>query len=287
MRLSIITINKNNAAGLEKTIQSVVAQTFDDFEYIVIDGNSNDGSVEIIKKYADNLDYCISENDSGIYNAMNKGIRKAQGDFCLFLNSGDYLIKQETLAEMFAEIAFSDEADIYYSNCRIDGGRYDKFPLSMDVFFFIQENISHQNSIIRRSLFLMHGFYNEAYTIVSDWEFYLKEIYLYKSSFIYIKTDIAVYDLHGISFTMANQRENEKEKVFKDVFKELSEPIIFLYKLQENVYWDIIKKYGNTKLLDFILKIYRYIVKRVRKKTDARSTPKNSKELLEVLNNKP
>ena len=87
MKLSIITINYNNCDGLRKTIESVIAQTTRDFEYIVIDGGSTDGSVDVIKEYADYIDYWVSEPDKGIYNAMNKGTRAAHGDFLLFLNS--------------------------------------------------------------------------------------------------------------------------------------------------------------------------------------------------------
>jgi glycosyltransferase involved in cell wall biosynthesis len=84
VKLSIITINKNNASGLEKTIKSVIEQTYTDFEYIVIDGASTDGSVEIIKNYSTGINYWVSEPDTGIYNAMNKGIRKAQGGDTVF-----------------------------------------------------------------------------------------------------------------------------------------------------------------------------------------------------------
>ena len=87
MKLSIITINLNNVIGLEKTITSVINQNFLDFEYIIIDGSSTDGSLEIIKKYAEKIAYCVSEPDKGIYNAMNKGLKKASGQYCLFLNS--------------------------------------------------------------------------------------------------------------------------------------------------------------------------------------------------------
>ncbi|MDR2910496.1 MAG: glycosyltransferase [Bacteroidales bacterium] len=92
MKLSIITINLNNVAGLQKTIESVVKQTFTDYEYIVIDGGSTDGSADIIKQHANKITYWVSEPDKGIYNAMNKGIRVAKGEYCLFLNSGDWLI---------------------------------------------------------------------------------------------------------------------------------------------------------------------------------------------------
>jgi glycosyltransferase involved in cell wall biosynthesis len=263
MRLSIITINKNNAAGLEKTIQSVVAQTFDDFEYIVIDGNSNDGSVEIIKKYADNLDYWVSENDSGVYNAMNKGIREARGDYCLFLNSGDILISPRTLQNVFEEIDGS--VDIYYSDCKNNDNSYDKNPDHLDITTLIAKNINHQNSLIRRSLFIKHGFYNENLRYVSDWEFWLKELWLYKTQFMHIKTNISVYDLHGISSTDSIGREFEKETVCKKIFNEFSELVLELKKYQQSVYGDIIINWGNTKFLDFSLRVYRFLIKRFSK----------------------
>ena len=89
--LSIITVNLNNCDGLQKTIDSVVGQTFTDYEWIVIDGGSMDGSRELIEQYADCLAYWCSEPDNGIYNAMNKGISRATGEWLLFLNSGDSL----------------------------------------------------------------------------------------------------------------------------------------------------------------------------------------------------
>ena len=89
MRLSIITINYNNREGLRKTIESVVNQTYRNFEYIIIDGGSTDGSVEVVKEYADRISYWVSEPDNGIYNAMNKGVLAANGKYIQFLNSGD------------------------------------------------------------------------------------------------------------------------------------------------------------------------------------------------------
>ena len=85
-KISIITINKNNAVGLEKTIQSVISQSYTNIEYIIVDGASRDGSVDVIKKYADSISGFISETDNGLYNAMNKGIKMASGDYIFFLN---------------------------------------------------------------------------------------------------------------------------------------------------------------------------------------------------------
>ena len=100
-KLSLITINQNNAEGLRRTIESVVFQTYIDYEYIVIDGASTDESVNILKQYDNRITFWISEPDTGIYNAMNKGILKATGDYCLFLNSGDWLSDDRVLEEVF------------------------------------------------------------------------------------------------------------------------------------------------------------------------------------------
>ena len=106
MKYSIITINLNNSAGLRKTIESVVNQTFQDFEYIIIDGGSTDGSVDIIKEYSSRIDYWVSEPDRGIYNAMNKGIVQAHGDYINFMNSGDCFSKNTILEEIYADLSF-------------------------------------------------------------------------------------------------------------------------------------------------------------------------------------
>ena len=95
MILSVITINYNNAEGLNRTIQSIDTQTWKEFEYIVIDGASNDGSIDVIKRFESIIDLWISEPDTGVFNAMNKGIKKAKGDYLLFLNSGDFLVDKE------------------------------------------------------------------------------------------------------------------------------------------------------------------------------------------------
>ena len=113
MKLSIITVNLNNCDGLQKTIDSVVSQTFKDFEWIVIDGGSTDGSKELIEQYADHFTYWVSEPDKGIYNAMNKGIRVAKGDYLQFLNSGDYLYDRTTLEKCLLP---QNNADVIYGN---------------------------------------------------------------------------------------------------------------------------------------------------------------------------
>src|SRR4051812_11860469 len=111
-KISIITINYNDKEGLRSTIDSVITQSFRDFEFLVIDGNSSDGGKEVLEEYKSHIDYCVSEPDTGVYNAMNKGIRAATGDYLLFLNSGDVLYNNDILARVDMEIR--NDFGIYY-----------------------------------------------------------------------------------------------------------------------------------------------------------------------------
>jgi glycosyltransferase involved in cell wall biosynthesis len=272
VKLSIITVNKNNAAGLEKTMQSVVAQTYTNFEYIVIDGGSDDGSVEIIKKYVDKVTYWVSEADSGIYNGMNKGIKQARGDFCLFLNSGDWLVEAETLRDVFAEIAGLAEADVYYSDLMKADGSLLCYVKDIGVNNLIYGTISHQNSLIKRSLFIEHGYYNESLSIASDWEFFLRECYAHKIKFRYINTNIAIFNLDGISTNKSKDRKIEDERVLQNVFGDLSDSIIELWRYQNTSYADIIMRWGDSAILEFALRTYRFIVKRIIKQRRKRGS---------------
>jgi len=265
VKLSIITINKNNASGLDRTIQSVISQTNKDFEYIVIDGASTDGSVEVIKKYSSGINYWVSEKDTGVYNAMNKGIQKAQGDYCLFLNSGDYLVSSTTLQDIINEISNIEQADIFYSNCIRTDGITSYYPDYLTINNLLDNAINHQNTIIKRILFLEHGYYNEKFRVASDREFFLYELWKYKSKFIHLKTNISIYDMNGISSINISDSRTEYMDVLKNVFQELSETIIEVYNYHETIYYDIIKNYDNSKLLVFILRTYRFIMLKILK----------------------
>ena len=150
MKVSIITINYNDCIGLENTIQSVVSQTCNDYEYIVIDGGSTDGSVDVIKKYASKISYWISERDKGIYHAMNKGIDKATGDYCLFLNSGDTLFNNEVLNT----IRYDLTTDIVVGAIRKGTSGYIKrFKIKEPLVlldFWIENPIPHQSTFIKK-----------------------------------------------------------------------------------------------------------------------------------------
>jgi glycosyltransferase involved in cell wall biosynthesis len=218
-KLSIITINYNNAVGLKKTIQSVVNQTPKDFEYIVIDGGSTDGSVEIIEHFKAKITYWLSEPDTGIYAAMNKGIRAAKGEYCQFLNSGDWLWKDDVTARMLfdlpkASIVYGNKIREYEGKNKVEKS-YQGRPLTLlDMY---QSTLFHSCAYIKRALFDKYGLYDENLKIVSDWKFYLIAIGLHNESVAYRDIDMVWFDSNGISSTNKSLDKQERIVVLKEV----------------------------------------------------------------------
>lgn len=208
MILSIITINRNNAIGLEKTMHSVAAQIGGDFEYIVIDGNSTDGSVDVIRSSETTFGRCmkwISEPDKGIYNAMNKGIEMASGDYLQFLNSGDCLASIDVTMRMTEALKSNEYPPILYGNMLKDmsGGRVlrDKGFAGKPITFlgFYTGSLNHPSSYIKKRLFDKYGQYDENLKIVSDWKWFLQAIILGGEKPQYADIDVTLFDMNGIS----------------------------------------------------------------------------------------
>lgn len=209
MSLSIITINYNHAKGLQNTINSVISQSFQDFEWVIIDGGSNDGSRKLIEQYQEHLSYWCSEPDKGIYNAMNKGIAHAHGDYLLFLNSGDYLYNDQVLQHIQPLL---NGKDVYVGDVMNDKDgilEIDKFPRDLTPQVILDQLvfklIPHQASFIRRDLFEKIGFYREDLRIASDWYFFYKALVMHGASIQTIPQAIAVFDMTGISSVDKNR----------------------------------------------------------------------------------
>ncbi|RYE20585.1 MAG: glycosyltransferase, partial [Sphingobacteriaceae bacterium] len=185
MKLSIITISYNNAADLEQTIKSVIEQTWSAFEYIIIDGGSTDGSLELIKQYQSNLAFWVSEPDKGIYHAMNKGVRKATGDYLLMLNAGDFLCDKEVLQRVFA--AGNHEEDLLLGDVhRTAHGKIfqdSHYTAPLTFSFFRKTSISHQGTFIKKSLHETVGMYDENLRFSSDWKFFVLAVCKYNVSY--------------------------------------------------------------------------------------------------------
>lgn len=211
-KYSIITINFNNKEGLRKTIESVICQSYKDFEYIIIDGGSVDGSIEVIQEYADKVDYWVSEPDHGIYNAMNKGILQARGEYLIFMNSGDCFHDAGVLDKV-APWLQSDIVTGEESRMR----RMVRQDITM--FDFIKGTIPHQASFIKRELFAGH-LYDENYKIVSDWKFFIEAVVLRNCSFRKIEVVICDFDPTGIGSVHPELNEKERREVLESLFPE-------------------------------------------------------------------
>ena len=217
MKLSVITINYNNRDGLRKTIESVVNQTFKEFEYIVIDGGSTDGSVEVIKEYADRIDYWVSEPDKGIYNAMNKGIDVAQGEYCLFLNSGDFFFSNCVLEEC---IPYLDGTDVISGRIQTDKGDiWESAKVITLSFFYRKKGLLHPASFIKTQL-LKKYHYDENLKIVSDWKFFIQVLVFDGSSYKHIDVVVSIFDTDGISCSNKSLLDDEAELVLREHFAE-------------------------------------------------------------------
>ncbi len=198
-KLSIITINFNNLTGLKKTMQSVLSQTFSDYEYIIIDGGSTDGSETYIKKHANKLGYWISEPDKGIYHAMNKGIIHASGEFVLFLNSGDTLYNSTSLHKAVDRELVCDFVyfDVQFSDIECEYLHH--YPDILTFKYFLQYSLPHQATFIRRRIFYEVGFYDESLKICADWAFFIISIAKYNRTYMRIPLVLSTMRRDGIS----------------------------------------------------------------------------------------
>ena len=255
MKLSIITINYNNAAGLRRTLDSVAAQRLDgaeqagatlEVEHIIIDGNSTDESVAIIRDYEQHVLslQCgqlgvpsisltwVSEPDAGIYNAMNKGMRIASGDYIQILNSGDILASNHVLADCRLQIdRLGYPAFVYGNMIKKDYttgkvvGKSGEVPYSLLQYFV--STMNHDCCWIKRALFIeeamdegageCYGLYDENLKIVSDWKWFLQAIGLGKVRPVYMDVDMTIFDTSGISEQNLSLRNEERRSVLTDV----------------------------------------------------------------------
>lgn len=227
-QLTVITINRNNSEGLEKTMKSVLKQACPEFEYVLIDGASTDDSVAVIRRYApsfgDRLKW-VSEPDKGIYNAMNKGILMATGEYVQFLNSGDCLASEDVVSKMYAALDEKRRPSILYGNMLKDmpNGtvQRDNCFAGKDITFlgFYTGTLNHSPAYIRRDLFDKYGLYDESLKIVSDWKWYLQAIVLGEEVPAYVDLDVTLFDMHGISETNLGLRDEEKHREMKALVK--------------------------------------------------------------------
>jgi len=270
--LTIITINYNNLSGLQKTLKSVLNQTSKNFEYIIVDGSSTDGSIEVIKQYENSsIEYFswISESDSGIYNAMNKGIGLAKGEYIQFLNSGDILASNDVIEKMLQGIENKEQRAKNKEGVLILYGNMLK-PLPKGIYIYIgfagrqptmldfyTGTLNHSSAYIKRSLFDTYGLYDESLKIVSDWKWFLQVIVLHGVNPDYKDIDVTVFDMNGISTVNSSLDKEERLQVLSGIlprsvlkdYERWSFPIEQMMRI--NRYWIINKIFWLTERIIF------------------------------------
>ena len=251
--ISIITINYNNAKGLETTLESVHNQKNKDYELIIIDGNSTDHSLAIIDKYESIVTYSCSEKDNGVYDAMNKGIKKATGDFLIFMNSGDSFYDTNTLA-IFSDLKIlHPKFDIIYGDVNaVDLTVQKKIiqPKKLNLFYFIDHTLNHQATFIKRGLFEKQGLYSLEYKISSDYEFFLKAFLANPITFIHHDFTVCNFQLDGMSQNPINFDDVTKERLVIQKKHISAKELNYYLKLKDK------KKLSKTSIIVWLRKYY-------------------------------
>ena len=224
MKISIITVCKNAGSAIERTMLSVVSQTCfnENIEYLVIDGASTDKTVGIIKQYSEKYQIkWISEPDSGIYNAMNKGIKIASGDYLLFLNAGDYLVHYNVIKSLM-NLFESNEFDVIYGNTFCVNPTNEKYSIKIikkrpEADFFYLDTLPHQATFYKKEVFEKFGGYDENFKIISDNILNKKLLCDYNVSAKHVDQIISVFLGDGISSTNS-KLDLEERKIFQKQF---------------------------------------------------------------------
>lgn len=226
MKLSIITICYNNIEGLKQTFESISSQTArSEFEYIVVDGASKDGTADFLKENDSKINKWVSEPDKGIYNAMNKGVGFASGDYILFLNSGDCLHSPDAIEKVLPKLAEKDFVigKVLFLNAGTTSDVED--PITLKRFY--TGSVPHPATFTKKELLVKHPF-DESLKIVSDWKFFIITLILENSSYTLIDDVVSDFDCDGISSTNKALVDKEREQVLN----ELLPPRIMLDYLQ-------------------------------------------------------
>ncbi|MHC0447285.1 glycosyltransferase family 2 protein [Flavobacterium sp. 3-218] len=244
--ISVITVSYNVVNTIEQTILSVINQGFDNYEYIIIDGGSQDGTLEIIKKFEDKITIWVSEPDKGIYDAMNKGVLLAKGEWVNFMNAGDLFANN--ISKLLNEALIDDSHDVIYGDVFIKKNEI----LSLDKAREIQQlnyslNFCHQSSFVRREILIKHPF-SLNYKISSDYNLFLN-LFINGYNFYYIKSAISIFEYGGISSNASKKYIKERFLIISNSHKGISKKIWFGYKFAK-----MLLPFNRNTVLNFFKK---------------------------------
>ena len=208
-KFSIITVCRNEVSGIRMTCESIIKQTYLNYEWIVIDGASTDGTLEIIEAYRHSINILISKPDKGIYDAMNKGIDKARGEYLIFINGGDAFATVNALALATQ----APQKEIIYGDLRLDtfDGEVLEYSDNFQVCDLIKSMLPHQATFYSRELFEAYGRYDTSYRIAADYELNARLISKYCVSRAHISEPIAVFNRDGVSNKASHKLIRKKE----------------------------------------------------------------------------
>lgn len=284
IRVSVITVNLNNVQGLRKTIQSVLGQTFIDKEFILIDGSSTDGSLQVVENFKSHINYWISEPDTGIYNAMNKGIQQAKGEYCLFLNSGDWLSSPTILQELLDTTPTADlvAGDVYFFDTTLNQIKwYVPSPDILTAKTLFLGTLPHQATLIKKTLFDKVGLYNENLKIASDWLFWIETLLEKDCSYQHYSGVVAYFNMDGISSSLtANSLPRlEKTMILEQKYPRFVADYKQLEQLEneskqwlsshEYVAYEALRKWGLIKIGVLGLRVINYFKRKLTFKSQA------------------
>ena len=218
-KITVITVTFNAADTLEQAILSVTGQTYPCTEFIIIDGKSQDGTVEIIKKYEDKLALWVSEKDNGIYDAMNKGIDKATGDRIIFLGADDCFSSPEILATIFSSRDHSN-VDVLYGNVQLSSSKK-IFGGKKDYNKLLEQNINHQAIFYKKSLFEKKGKFNTRYKVLADYHYNLE----------LFRDDDIKKEYHPVTITLFNDKGVSNNTIDKNFFNDMVTRLVDVEKM--------------------------------------------------------
>lgn len=243
--ITVVTVVFNGVEFLEKTIESVINQTYDNIEYIVIDGGSADGTVDIIKKYEDKITCWVSEPDKGIYDAMNKGIDLATGDWINFMNAGDVFFDNSTVKTLSTEL--DSNAIIMYGDTMNDYGAYEVLKKSLNLSGIIYGMIFCHQSVFVKTSYHKANKFSSNYSICGDHEFFLKAYIENSDSFKCIALPIARFLTTGLSGS--NEIELVMQKI--NILKSLN---LYTIKVRFTLYLSILKIITKRILPNYLVR---------------------------------
>ncbi len=251
-KLTIITVNYNNLEGLQQTIESISSQTWQEFEHIIIDGGSTDGSVAYIESKSERFAYWVSEPDKGVYHAMNKGIAQASGDYLLFLNSGDHFFSAKVLEQNHQVI--KDQVIIYFNLQVVEGNQVfiKEYPELLSFSYFVKDTLPHPATFIAKVAFEKTNLYNEDFKILSDWKFFIDSICKLQVSYKKVNSTLSTFYIGGMSSNPANWslKQSERQQVLKHEYA------LFVQDSNDVVYYkNLVATFKKSRIIKLLVQL--------------------------------